>query len=298
MRLICPNCEAQYEVDDAVIPREGRDVQCSNCGHIWFQQAAGTPAPESPMADAAPGADQPPAPPPERAGAGSTEQAADADPAPEADQPMPPEPPVSAPKQEEPAGEDDATAPASTPGTARRELDADVLNILKEEAEREQRAREEEAAVETFADQPDLGLEPADSPAERAVVETAVQRPAPAAQAPEAAAPRRDTLPDIEEINSTLTASSDRGADSIVTAEAEAAGQRSGFRLGFALVVLIGAAAVAVYLFAPSIAGLHPALDGPIQAYVEAIDGARLWLHAKMPEALEGVTGAPDGTGG
>ena len=37
MRLVCPNCDAEYEVDDAAIPRAGRDVQCSNCGHAWFQ---------------------------------------------------------------------------------------------------------------------------------------------------------------------------------------------------------------------------------------------------------------------
>lgn len=41
MRLTCPNCGAQYEVPDDVIPEEGRDVQCSNCGDTWFQQAAG-----------------------------------------------------------------------------------------------------------------------------------------------------------------------------------------------------------------------------------------------------------------
>ena len=37
MRLICPNCDAQYEVDAAMIPASGRDVQCSNCGKTWFQ---------------------------------------------------------------------------------------------------------------------------------------------------------------------------------------------------------------------------------------------------------------------
>ncbi|AWB49824.1 hypothetical protein HYN69_16100 [Gemmobacter aquarius] len=41
MRLICPNCDAEYEVDDAAIPDGGRDVQCSNCGHGWFQLPAG-----------------------------------------------------------------------------------------------------------------------------------------------------------------------------------------------------------------------------------------------------------------
>lgn len=37
MRLTCPNCGAQYEVDNSVIPDEGRDVQCSGCGQGWFQ---------------------------------------------------------------------------------------------------------------------------------------------------------------------------------------------------------------------------------------------------------------------
>jgi len=40
MRLTCPNCEAQYEVDEAVIPEGGRDVQCSNCGHTWYQTSS------------------------------------------------------------------------------------------------------------------------------------------------------------------------------------------------------------------------------------------------------------------
>lgn len=38
MRLNCPNCPAQYEVEAAQIPPAGRDVQCSNCGHTWFAQ--------------------------------------------------------------------------------------------------------------------------------------------------------------------------------------------------------------------------------------------------------------------
>ncbi len=40
MRLVCPNCSAQYEIDAAMIPDEGRDVQCSNCGHTWFELPA------------------------------------------------------------------------------------------------------------------------------------------------------------------------------------------------------------------------------------------------------------------
>lgn len=62
MRLVCPNCGAQYEVDDRVIPENGRDVQCSACGHGWYQtrkelsvSEEGEPAPElidEPVADA------------------------------------------------------------------------------------------------------------------------------------------------------------------------------------------------------------------------------------------------------
>lgn len=37
MRLICPNCDAQYDIADDVIPLGGRDVQCSSCAHTWFQ---------------------------------------------------------------------------------------------------------------------------------------------------------------------------------------------------------------------------------------------------------------------
>ena len=59
MRLICPNCDAQYEVADDVIPHDGRDVQCSNCGKTWFQYHADHPpkvddTPNPPQNDADP----------------------------------------------------------------------------------------------------------------------------------------------------------------------------------------------------------------------------------------------------
>ncbi len=58
MRLLCPKCYEEYEVTDDVIPGEGRDVQCSNCGQTWFQhhpdhtlpteeEAAAEPIPEN-----------------------------------------------------------------------------------------------------------------------------------------------------------------------------------------------------------------------------------------------------------
>ncbi|MEJ6709422.1 MAG: zinc-ribbon domain-containing protein [Amylibacter sp.] len=37
MRIVCPRCVAQYEVDESSIPQTGREVQCANCENIWFQ---------------------------------------------------------------------------------------------------------------------------------------------------------------------------------------------------------------------------------------------------------------------
>ena len=58
MRLICPNCGAQYAVADDAIPSGGRDVQCSNCQHTWFE-TPGASATDMPPAQRAP------APPPQ-----------------------------------------------------------------------------------------------------------------------------------------------------------------------------------------------------------------------------------------
>jgi predicted Zn finger-like uncharacterized protein len=36
MRLICPNCKAEYEVPDGMVPAAGRHVQCAECHTRWF----------------------------------------------------------------------------------------------------------------------------------------------------------------------------------------------------------------------------------------------------------------------
>lgn len=57
MRIVCPKCVAQYEVDESAIPEQGREVQCANCEHIWFQDYIDM-LPERIKADAEAGEDR------------------------------------------------------------------------------------------------------------------------------------------------------------------------------------------------------------------------------------------------
>ena len=36
MELICPACEARYQLPPGAVPDEGRQVSCQNCGHSWL----------------------------------------------------------------------------------------------------------------------------------------------------------------------------------------------------------------------------------------------------------------------
>lgn len=73
MRLSCAKCGAHYEVDASAVPEGGREVQCSACGHEWFEvpkaplrldppKPAPDPAPEMPRPAAAIPRTPPPVP--------------------------------------------------------------------------------------------------------------------------------------------------------------------------------------------------------------------------------------------
>lgn len=258
MRLICPNCGAQYEVDPSVIPEIGRDVQCSNCGHTWFQRPTESrtirPAPaegeNAPEKKAAPPAEAPPEPEPE------------AEPGPEA--------------------EPDETTPPG-PKTEPRPLDKEVAGILREEAEREAAARAAEAAA-GLETQAELGLGEA---AEDTDTRERLARMRDTDQ--ENAASRRNLLPDIEELNSTLTASPEAGEDeeSLIAQEAR---RRSGFRLGFSLTVLLLAVLTLIYVYAPKIAEAMPQTTAFLDSYVNWVNGLRLALDGWLQRAVEKLT--------
>lgn len=265
MRLICPNCDAIYEVDDSAIPETGRDVQCSNCGHGWFQL-----------------------PPEAEALLGEELMRA----APEEEEDGPDPTPRTMPETRE-----------ETP--ARRTLDEDLLAVLREEAEREAAQRRAEAPpVET---QVEMDMPPAAAPpppaggplagAARRLAQMKGIDPDARPAAPAKPGSRRDLLPDIEEINSSLSPA--EAAEQDAADEPEAAAARgSAFRSGFSLMLLVAAIVVTLYAMAPSLADQIPAAAPWLEGYTGAIDGLRLWLDGVLRSATAFVTGLTGQQGG
>ncbi|WP_103332192.1 zinc-ribbon domain-containing protein [Pseudotabrizicola formosa] len=282
MRLICPNCDAQYEVDDSAIPDTGRDVQCSNCGHAWFQTPESS---EDDLTDALYREPEPEAVPDAPAAVAQTD-------APDDD-------------AEDEDGMDPLPPPRAGAAPVRRVLDADVLAILREEAELELAARKAEAVgIEV---QGDLGLPPPVSPvvgsAAAAAAATAAARTetdrriatmkGEAVPQPRAAA-RRDLLPDIEEINSSLrpndaSGSRDQGQ------HLAGASSGSGFRSGFALALLLAVVIVALYVMAPQISAQIPGAADAMTSYVAMIDSLRLSIDGLMRRATGALNGLSSG---
>jgi predicted Zn finger-like uncharacterized protein len=36
MIITCPNCKKKFQIDPALVPEKGRDLQCGSCNHAWF----------------------------------------------------------------------------------------------------------------------------------------------------------------------------------------------------------------------------------------------------------------------
>jgi len=258
MRLSCPNCDAHYEVDDNVIPVDGRDVQCSSCGKTWFQKSAQELETEGREPIAPPTMAIQPDPVPE------------SDPVPETDPAPEPEPEVET-----------APEPQSTPQEA--------LDILREEAAIEAAARQ----METIETQPDLGLDQTgdvaaarnDGANERTAKMRGIQPPIDKNSAP------ADMLPDIEEINSSLRASSEDEAAPDADGIETQTSRRSGFRLGFTLVILLALIALLIYIYAPQIVEKLPATKSFMDSYVDKVNGLRLWLDQLMKSVTAKITG-------
>lgn len=197
-------------------------------------------------------------------------------------------------EEDAPAGET-----AAPEGGGRRGIDPGVRDILRAEAEREARLRQAEAApVETQAEMP-LEEEPHDAnrARRRADLEDAEDAFAVgAANATIAGGSRRDLLPDIEEINSTLRASEDRGGDAsdgAARAEREAAAaRRRGVRLGFFVTLAITAGLIWTYVNAPMLSESVPGVAPAVEGFAASVDDARFWLDDLARGLASGGSGS------
>ncbi len=308
MRLTCPNCDAQYEVPDEVIPPEGRDVQCSNCGDTWYQTSPDMvqPAPaETPAAEDPAPQPQPDPEPPVQQTEAEPEQDIDFDevegqdslsdstepfpePSPEPTPEPEPQPEIEPEIDEDDEDDDEDDEPTEVPahtGLARG-MDPSVTGILREEAEREAQLRAAESTV--LESQPELGLDQDIDDENSRRAGQARDRMArmkgenPALLAAAESGSRRGLLPDIEEINSTLRAGSDPvAAPSAPTQGQDPARRKSGFSRGFAIILLLVLGMVLVYANAPQIAESLPQVDPYLSSYVAMVDKARLWLDTQ-----------------
>ncbi|WP_019297087.1 MULTISPECIES: zinc-ribbon domain-containing protein [unclassified Leisingera] len=329
MRLTCPNCAAQYEVPEDVIPPEGRDVQCSNCGQTWFQAAAGADAAEDAALENigieeafARAAEAEAKEKSERELAAKAEQDAEPEPEPQPEPEPEPEPETGTserpaqeadPEEAETAAEppqdsteddaagqpgadedisDEAPEPeaeqALQPPQRGRSLDPEMSDILREEAAREAELRAAES--QSLETQPDLGLEEA-APAEDEAARRSRQardRMArmrgedPRQIAAAESGSRKELLPDIEEINSTLRSAGSAAPAPQADPEALPVPRKSSFARGFALSVIAALILLMIYDKAPLIAEKLPQADPVLSSYVDWVDQARLWLDNQV----------------
>ena len=294
MRLTCPNCDAQYEVPDEVMPLEGRDVQCSACGCTWFEPHPDHPetaAPEAPDIDDDPDRNADPEFDSDDAGAdltGDDLAAGDEDAGEEDD------------TEDEPEDDHDwhghaaeapdaPPEPQAPPPQAPRRVGPEVSDILREEARREAELR----AADALESQPDLGLDAhpgadADRRAREAETRKARMRGEPAEPAPTGTRTggRRNVFPDIDDINATLRNGDRETRTDLGPVRAEPdqtpPRRKGSFLRGFAVALLLAAMLALIYTNAQRIADTVPGADPMLSAYVALVDQGRIWLDAQV----------------
>lgn len=346
MRLTCPNCTAQYQVPADAIPENGRDVQCSACNHTWFQSSAtvdtagtlappivaptvtspavsngasatdhavsreksNTTAPSETMSDdmafkqhVSDTLDQS-----ERAQQSATQSADNPEPAVPSSQ-------LQQPDDAQDAAEDDM---AIKPKLPKRELDPQVANVLREEAEREKRARlaaqaQEDAPLQSGKDAEeqvtDIGSPPPIEHDESELDDIAISSEPKRKKiyppnlddlddlynqtADTADQAKGNILPDPDELKSSLQ---DNGDDVTILGVADPAAEskeKSNRRSGFILAFIVLAAGFWLYSNAAAVAQAIPQTKTVLQIFVLSVDAVRDGLNKFVALIVTTVSG-------
>lgn len=282
MRLICPRCGAQYEIDAAAIPAAGRDVECSACDHIWRAWPV-------------------------------SEQAEPFDPTARPRLSRPLSESVIEILRQEAARELEVRAAErraqrlAEAGAAEAGVDeAGVDEARKAETPFPDAAAAAAPAAGAVAPSPDDTLLPGDAPevqsegtddarAPTTAAPTAKQSAplaavTPAAQPPVAPAPA--TTPPIAPVPRPQPASAWAAAP---PAPAQAVSRRR-YDAGFHLAVMLALAALALYALAPRLGDQQP-LGPVLLEWRDKVDQGRDWLSAQGDAAIAGLRAVIDGQG-
>ena len=257
MRLICPNCNAEYEIPADAIPATGRDLQCSSCGVTWFSK----PLEADPETTG--DLSQVLAPQP---ATNKTEATAAPTPAPGSDIP-PLDTAIADVLRQEAAAEvklrsqDAAGGLESQPDLGLESAD----RIIGTEQRHARESRERIERMRSVSEQTD-----------------------PSAQTQAKSAPLRDkassSLPDVNTLGSSLRATDSSTDDS--SSPTPSFYRQTGFSSGFVFTLIIAAVLAGIYVQARYITQLVPDLIEPLNQYQTAVDAARVWLDHQTDQAV------------
>ncbi len=271
MRLVCPNCKAEYNVADDAFSDGARDVQCSNCQHTWFQ----TPASRMISREVSRVLSTP---------LPSVVKTQSRD--------------VSAYDSPQ-AGNSRAEGPLHKPvgdGPRHRPVDPNVANILREEAELTRGVADYSADAPAPASSREVTAEEIEETRQRIARMTAEEGGTPTGMSPAAAAAAHaaahadpHSIPELTEINAALRARQEaQDGSGLTELEMKEARDRRGFRRGFFTVLLLVALIISPYIFADEVVEAMPELSGYMATYVLVIDQMRDLLRAAV-DAIAGL---------
>lgn len=284
MELICPSCEARYQVPDGSIGEKGRQVSCLNCGAVWHafpplvlgNGDTSASAPRGLNWQGPEGMPRPPSPTPVPAGSASDAPAAPAAAA--------PEPRLAG--SEAASGADRMAASRSEQLAEIREMLAEVQSEDRAQAAMSPGAKPIEsdtgavpltasnAAVAAAAVESGPIVDPRVSEAREREVQSMVRAEEEAFRERAERLQNRPNKAKQTDVKK-LERSHKRRHARIKNAKAAGSGA---FMTGLLLVVMIAAVMIALYLLHPQIIERMPGSEAALNEYVATIDSMRVSL--------------------
>jgi predicted Zn finger-like uncharacterized protein len=264
MHVICPECDARYDVRSDLIPAGGREVECSACAAVWEER------PRLPAGAEDPDKTQ------HRARRTVTPEVADI---------------LRSEAAREQAARKAKSGPMATDGAVdgvglagSDDPGAMLLAMLAEdEIDDGRRPKAGDLSV------PSAELRPAERPATQKA-ERRTEHPAPVAST-DPVAPLEDLPGAGDKVVSPTTA-----AEKKITASSGKESSGRGWRAGLWVIILVACVMALAHIFAPRIIAAVPAAEPAVTAYTEGVERARAWAIQRLA-GLKGGSGPEAATG-